>query len=244
MIIRLSLLTSILLAVSLAGALGLQQETIAEDREPIQLFNGKDLTGWEGDPSLWSVKDGAIVGQTSAGNPVKENTFLIWTGGVLRDFELRLLFRLHNHNSGVQYRSRDLGLDGGRRQNWTVAGYQADMDGANQYTGILYEERGRGILALVGEKVTITESGEKTVTGQTTDPATVKAAIKTDDWNEYLIVCRANHIVQRINGLVTVDVTDEDSARRSAEGILALQLHQGPPMKVEFKDITLRTLGP
>src|SRR5919201_593824 len=109
------------------------------------LFNGKDLAGWDGNPKFWSVKDGAITGQTTAENPLKENTFLIWRNGTVDDFELRLSYRLVGGNSGVQYRSKDLG-------NWVVAGYQADMEAGKKFTGILYEERGRGILAERGQK--------------------------------------------------------------------------------------------
>jgi len=204
------------------------------------LFNGKDLTGWDGDPKLWAVRDGAIVGQTSTEAPLNDNSFLIWTGGVLRDFELRVTFRLENVNSGIQYRSKDLGLKDGKRENWIAGGYQADMDEANKYTGIVYEERGRGIIANVGEKLTLTAGGKKAATEQVTDPEKVRAAIKVKDWNEYVIICRGNHIVHKINGVVTADLTDDDAEKRSMEGILAFQLHRGPAMKVEFKDISLK----
>ena len=202
------------------------------------LFNGKDLTGWDGDPKLWSVRDGAIVGQTSSDAPLGDNSFLIWTGGVLRDFELRVMFRLENVNSGIQYRSKDLGLKNGKRESWIAGGYQADMDEANKYTGIIYEERGRGILANVGEKLTLGTAGVKSATEQVTDPQKVRAAIKVKDWNEYVIICRGNHVIHKINGVLTADLTDNDAEKRSSEGILAFQLHRGPAMKVEFKDIT------
>jgi len=204
------------------------------------LFNGKDLTGWDGDPKLWSVRDGAIVGQTSADDPLKDNSFLIWTGGVLKDFELRLMFRLENNNSGIQYRSKDLGLKDGKRETWIAGGYQADMDEANRYTGIVYEERGRGIIAGVGEKVALAAGTKKTATEQVNDPQKIRTAIKIKDWNEYQIICRGNRIVHKVNGIVTADLTDEDAEKRSLEGILAFQLHRGPAMKVEFKDITLK----
>lgn len=204
------------------------------------LFNGKDLTGWDGDPKLWAVRDGVIVGQTSSDAPLSDNSFLIWTGGLLRDFELRVKFRLENVNSGIQYRSKDLGLKDGKRENWIAGGYQADMDEANKYTGIVYEERGRGIIANVGEKLTLAAGGKKTTTEQVTDPEKVRAAIKVKDWNEYVIICRGNHIVHKVNGVVTADLTDNDAEKRSMEGILAFQLHRGPAMKVEFKDISLK----
>jgi 3-keto-disaccharide hydrolase len=201
------------------------------------LFNGKDLAGWDGNPKFWSVKDGAITGQTTAENPTPGNTFLIWKGGTLKDFELRLKFRIQGNNSGVQYRSKDLG-------NWVVSGYQADIDAAGQYTGIFYEERGRGILGQVGEKVTVGADGKPVKTGSVGDPKEIKAAVRKDDWNEYVIVARGNHFTQAINGRTTVEAIDEDTAKRAMEGILALQLHAGQPMTIQFKEIRLRVLPP
>jgi hypothetical protein len=199
------------------------------------IFNGKDLTGWDGDPQFWSVQDGAITGLTTAEKPAKGNTFIIWRGGTLKDFELHAPFRLENHNSGIQYRSKDRG-------KWVVNGYQADMDGGNAYTGALYEEGGRGMLATPGQKVTIGEDGKPKVTGSVAEPKAIKDLIKNKDWNEYVIIAQANHIVQKLNGTVTVDVTDDDEKRRAMEGILAFQLHAGPPMKVQFKDVMLTVL--
>lgn len=199
------------------------------------LFNGKDLTGWSGDPRFWSVKDSCITGSTRE-NKAEGNTFLIWKAGTVKDFELRAMWRLENHNSGIQYRSKDLG-------KWVVGGYQADMDGENTYTGICYEERGRGIVAQVGQKVTLGEHGKPAVTGATGDAKEIKANIKkAGEWNEYVITCKGNHLVQTLNGKVTVDITDENEKHRMMEGILALQLHAGPPMLVQFKDITLKVL--
>ena len=200
------------------------------------IFNGKDLTDWDGDPRFWSVQDGAITGITTKETPTRGNTFVIWRGGVLKDFELHVAWRLENHNSGIQYRSKDRG-------KWVVNGYQADMDGSGTYTGILYEEGGRGIVAQVGKKVTLGPGGKPNVTGTVSDPKKVKDAIKPKDWNQYVIIGRGNHLVQKINGIVTVDVTDEDEKRRAMEGILAFQLHAGGPMKVQFKDITLQVFG-
>jgi hypothetical protein len=200
------------------------------------LLNGKDLTGWDGDPRFWSVKDGAITGMTTAENPAPGNTFLIWRGGTLKDFELRLQFRIQGGNSGVQYRSKDLG-------KWVVSGYQADIDADDQYTGNFYEERGRGILGPVGDRITVGPDGKPVKTGSVGDPKEIKAAIRKGDWNEYRIVARGNHFVQAINGRTTVEATDDDPAHRAMEGILALQLHAGPPMTVQFKEIRLKDLG-
>ena len=207
----------------------------------LRIFNGKDLAGWEGNPKLWSVKDGAITGQTTAESPAKGNTFLIWTNGAVADFELRCSFKVTPGdakgfaNSGIQYRSKVLDP-----ANWVVGGYQADMEAGPTYSGILYEERMRGILALRGEKVVWDKDGKKRVVGSLGEAKEIGAAIKKGEWNEYVIVARGNHLQQFINATQTVDVTDEDEAKRALSGVLALQLHAGPPMMVQFKNIRLR----
>jgi hypothetical protein len=201
------------------------------------LFDGKTLDGWDGDSNFWSVEDGAITGRTTPEKKLKHNTFLIWKGGTLKDFELKLKYKLASGNSGVQYRSRD---DGDHR----VSGYQADIvGGANdKYSGILYDENGRGILAQRGQKVVIDEAGKKNVVGSVGESAEIFKAIKQNDWNEYTITAKGNHLVQQINGVTTVDVTDEHTAKAVREGILALQIHVGDPMVVQFKDIKLTEL--
>ncbi len=199
------------------------------------LFNGKDLTGWEGNPDFWSVRDGVITGQTTAEKKTKGNTFLIWKAGTLKDFELRIKWKLGAHNSGIQYRSKDRG-------NFVVSGYQADMDYGNRFTGILYEEKGRGILVKRGTKVVVQANGKKVVEGQTAEDKAIVGAIKKDDWNEYVIVAKGNHVTQTLNGVTTVDLTDNQEDKRALSGILALQLHAGPPMIVQFKDIYLKEL--
>src|SRR2546423_963844 len=162
------------------------------DQGAYVLFNGKDLSGWEGDSKFWSVKDGAITGSTRE-NKTAGNTFLIWRGGTVKNFELRAMWRLENHNSGIQYRSKDMG-------NFVVGGYQADMDGTNNYTGICYEERGRGIIAQVGQKVELNEGEKPKEVGKTGDAREIKAAIKkAGEWTEYVIICEGNHLVQKLN---------------------------------------------
>lgn len=202
-----------------------------------QLFDGKTLQGWDGDGAYWSVEDGAITGRTTKDKPLKHNTFLIWKGGTLRDFELRLKYKIANGNSGIQYRSTD---DGEHR----VSGYQADIVGGenDKYSGILYEENGRGILAQRGQKVVIDESGKTNVVGSVGESDEILKAIKKGDWNEYTITAKGNHLVQKINGVTTVDVVDEQSAKAAREGILALQVHVGDPMMIQFKDIRLTEL--
>ena len=203
------------------------------------LFNGKDLTGWDGDPRFWSVEDGAITGKTVADPKLTSNTFLIFRGGNVKDFELRLKWRLDNGNSGVQFRSKQ--HPDNKDNKWVVGGYQADI-ADNPYLGILYEEKGpRAIAAEVGQKVTLLPDKKKNVE-KIGDPKEIKAGVNHKDWNEYVITAKGNHIVQKLNGKTTVEVIDEDEKNRAMEGILALQIHVGPPMKVQFKDITLKVL--
>ncbi len=199
------------------------------------LFNGQDLQGWDGDPKFWSVKDGAITGKTTAENPTKGNTFLIWREGEVDDFELRLSIKLTTHNTGIQYRSKEV-------EKWVIAGYQADFESSGQYVGILYEEKGRGILANRGQKVRIKEDGKIEELGSVGDPAKILEAVHMGDWNEYVVRAQGNHIIQSINGKVTCDVTDDDPKGRAFSGLLALQVHAGPPMEVQFKDIRLKRL--
>ncbi len=199
------------------------------------LFDGKTLDGWEGKPQFWSVRDGALTGQTTAENPTKGNTFIIWRGGKVADFELRLKFRMEGGNSGIQYRSTEM-------DNFVVGGYQADFDSGNNYTGILYEERGRGILVPRCKKLVVRQDGSKEVVGSTCDEKDLVASLKKGDWNEYVVIAQGNHLIQKINGFTTVDVTDKQQEKSRAEGILALQLHAGPPMLVQFKDIQLKQL--
>lgn len=209
------------------------------------LFNGRDLTGWDGQPGLWSVENGAVVGRTTAEAPIKVNTFLVWTNGSLADFEFRCSYRIKplsaggGANSGIQYRSRV--LDAVQR---VVGGYQADIEAGTNYTGILYEERmSRGIMALRGEKVVWTADGRKKVTGSVGKAREIQAGIRQGDWNEYVIIARGNHLQHFVNGRQTVDVTDECEAKAAKAGVLALQLHVGPPMEVAFKNLRVRRLG-
>jgi hypothetical protein len=210
----------------------------------VSLFNGKDLTGWEGNPTLWSVKDGAITGQTTTNNPIRANTFLILTNGTPGDFELRCSFKLvpgdarRFANSGIQYRSRVVDP-----AHWVVHGYQADMEAGPTFTGILYEEGMRGILAMCGQKVLCDKSGATNhVIGSVGNVATIEAAIKQGDWNDYVIIAQGNHLQQFVNGHQTIDVTDECEAKRALSGVLAFQLHRGPPMMAQFKNIRLKKL--
>lgn len=199
------------------------------------LFDGQSLAGWEGDEKFWSVKDGAIVGQTTEANPTKGNTFLIWRDGNVDDFELRLSYRIHSGNSGIQYRSQE-------HDNFVIGGYQADIDAGGTYTGILYDEKGRGILAKRGEQTGIDDSGKPTVTEQLGDAAELFKAVKGDGWNDYVILAEGHTFTHTINGVVMSRVVDNDPDDRERSGLLALQLHAGPPMQIEFKNIRIKRL--
>jgi hypothetical protein len=197
------------------------------------IFDGQSLDGWRGKSQFWSVRDGAITGETTAENWTDGNTFLISSGKVA-DFELRLKVKILSGNSGIQYRSVDL-------ENFVVSGYQADIDSEGKVFGDLYEERGRGVLAKSGDKVEISENGNKVV-GKVNDPDSIARALRLRDWNDYRVIAKGNRLVQEINGVRTVDVTDREQNKARKDGILALQLHAGPPMLVQFKDIRLKRL--
>jgi hypothetical protein len=231
-----------ILTVALGFGLMAQILTAAPSSEDFtSMFNGKDLTGWDGSRELWSVKDGVITGQTTAEHPAKENTFLIWTNGQPGDFEMRCSFRIVANNevgfanSGVQYRSRVV-----KPAYWVVSGYQADMEAGPNYTGGLYEEKARGILASRGQKIVIHADGKKEVVGSLGSAADLQALIKKEDWNDYVIIAKGNHLQQIINGAPMVDVVDNQVAKAAKSGIIALQLHAGKSMTVQFKDLQIK----
>jgi hypothetical protein len=231
----------LVLAGLLAAGCQVTTRAAAKEREgTVSLFNGKDLAGWAGAPGLWTVEEGAITGTTTALNPIKNNTFLIYTNGAVDNFELRLKYRVFNGNSGIQYRSQVLDAE-----KAIVGGYQADIEAGKTYSGILYEERGRGILALRGQRTVINDAGGQTkvnVIGEVGKGPDLQAFIRQDDWNDYLIVANGNHLMHLINGKLMVDVVDEQAAKAAKSGVLALQIHVGPPMKVQFKDLLLKKL--
>ena len=201
------------------------------------IFDGKSLDGWDGNPVFWRVENGTIVGETTKEKPTKGNTFLIWRNGEPADFELKLEYKLRNHNSGVQYRSFENVEKFGR---WVIGGYQADIAETLKYHGILYGEKFRGILAQRGEKTVIGKNHKPKVVGKVGDSQELLSKIKQGDWNEYHIIAKGNHFIQKINDVVMVEVTDNDEQMRRKAGLIALQLHAGPPMKVEFKNIRLK----
>ena len=232
-----SFVSTLITALSLAASASAAEEGFKD------LFNGKDLTGWEGRKEHWTVEDGAITGTTSKENPAKGNNFLIAKDGdknlVVGDFELRFSYKFSGDwgNSGVQYRSKDFG-------DFVVGGYQADFEVGTTYSGILYEEKmTRGVMAARGEKVVWGEDGKKQVVGKTEKTTKeIQESIKKGDWNEYVVIVKGDHLQHFINGNQTVDVVDKDPKKQVMSGILALQLHAGPAMRVQFKNIRIKTL--
>ena len=200
------------------------------------IFDGTTLTGWDGDPSFWRVDNGTIVGETTKENPLKVNTFLIWRGGSPADFELKLDYKMNATNSGIQYRSVEL-PDVGK---WVLKGYQADIDFQNTFTGQLYEERGRGFLALRGQATEVAEGKKARVIGNIKNGDDAKGIIKINDWNTLHIIAQSNTLIHILNGQVTSVVVDDDPKARAMSGLLGFQIHVGPPMKAEFRNVYLK----
>jgi hypothetical protein len=231
-------------ACALAGAVVVAQgprniQPLAlDDRAGFEpMFDGTSLAGWDGDKNFWKVEGGLLVGESTAEKPLPANTFLIWTKAQPSDFVLRLDFRITAGNTGVQYRSQrapDIGP-------YVLKGYQADIDFANQWTGQLYEERGRGFLALPGQ-ATFTTGDKPRIFGAATPGDALKAAINVGGWNTIEIVARKDLVVHSVNGKVSAVFLDGDAKARPTVGFIGLQLHTGPPMRAEFKNLGIRTL--
>ena len=199
----------------------------------VKIFDGKTMKGWDADTSFWRVENGSFVGEVTPGKVIKTNTFLIWRGGMPADFEFKAQYRISPEgNSGVNYRSEELG-----DIRFALKGYQADIDGANKYTGQNYEERGRGFLAMRGQKALLKENEKPLITGSVGDSDSLKALIKSGDWNEILLIIKGNHMQHFINGVLMSDATDEDTKSRKLKGLLGLQVHVSPSMKVEYRNI-------
>lgn len=199
------------------------------------LFNGKDLSSWRGDSNVWSVEDGCIVGKNTDEYKVKKNTFLIHENPY-SDFELTFQYKIIGGNSGVQYRAKVLD-----ENSFVVGGYQADMEAGINHSGILYEEKGRGIVAKRGEQVLVDEKGERTVT-KFAESKDIQAKINMEEWNDYRIVANGTHLQHFINETKTIDVTDNEVGKNASSGIIALQVHAGPNMKVFYKNIVIKPI--
>lgn len=202
------------------------------------IFDGSSLDGWKGDTSVWRVDNGVLVGEVTAEKPLKSNTFLIYDEAQPADFELKADFKItESGNSGIQYRSEIF-----ENMPFTLKGYQADIDGNNVYTGQNYEERGRGFLAKRGENAVLESGKDPQIVSMIGSPDSLKSLIKKEDWNEIHIIARGNHLQHYINGVLMSDVTDNDAALRKTSGIIGLQAHTGPAMKVEYRNIRLKNL--
>lgn len=195
------------------------------------MFNGRDLAGWEGRPGWWRVEDGAITSQSTLEKPCDRAHYLMWRGGRPGDFELRLEYRLVGGNSGIQFRSREV-------PEWDTSGYQADMEDADQWTGCLFEHT-RGGVSMRGERTVIDPDGTKHVTSLG-DPKALLAQVRKQEWNEYRIVARGAEISLAINGVVMCEVVDRQTGVAARDGVIALQMHPGPPMKVQFRNLRIR----
>jgi hypothetical protein len=258
MIDRMTATCGLLVALGLGGGLSAQQPGRGgaprlpqplpfEDHTGfVSIFDGSTLKNWDGDPKFWRVEGGAIVGQTTAANPLPENSFIIWRGGEPADFELKLEYRIDSTNSGIQIRSIHLpaGTPQGRGTvagNWVLKGYQADIDAENRYTGQIYEERGRGFLAMRGQFTYIPDGGGPRVAGalQRSDNELQKI-IRVNDWNQAHVIARGNVIAEILNGHVTSTLVDDDTKARASKGLLGFQVHTGDPMKIEFRNIWLK----
>ncbi|MFN5946922.1 MAG: DUF1080 domain-containing protein, partial [Pirellulaceae bacterium] len=199
-------------------------------------------------PRLWSVRDGVIHGETTPEAVAQGNTFLIWQGGPVKDFDLRLSFRCNaTNNSGIQYRSRHI-TDGSVKNRWVVRGYQHEVRNEQKLpnvAGFIYDEGGtRGRLCLVGERVVWRDGKKKEVVANWMDQPAYQKLFRLDDWNDVVILAKGNRIQHFLNGQLIVDFTDEDPQLQLLEGVLALQLHAGAPMWAEFRDVRLKKLQP
>lgn len=200
------------------------------------MFDGKTLAGWKGDTKVWRVENNTIIGETTASDPIKSNTFLMYEKQQPSDFELIAEFKISKSgNSGIQYRSVTIDSI-----PFTLKGYQADIDGNNVYTGQNYEERGRGFLAKRGEIAVLENGKEPEITSMIADPDSLKSVIKVEDWNEIRIIAKGNHLRHYINGALMCDVTDNDGELRKSKGIIGFQVHAGPPMKIEYRNVRIK----
>ena len=201
-----------------------------------QLFDGRTLKGWTGDPVYWRCVDGVVVGEITPETIVKRNTFLIWEGSLPGDFELKGEYRISDRgNSGINYHSADVaGL------TFALTGPQADIDGQNRHTGQNYEERGRTFNALRGQITRVRPGKKAEVVGSVGDPKELAAFIRNGDWNEYHLIVRGGTQVHILNGHVMSVVIDDDAAAKHPEGKLGVQVHVGPPMKVEYRNFRVR----
>lgn len=219
-------------------AVGLAQDASEAGFESI--FDGQTLNDWDGDPNYWRVEDGKLVGVVTPDTILDRNTFIIWRGGEVADFELRLDYRISDSgNSGINYRSLEL-----PDLPYAMRGYQADLHGGDRYTGNAYEERGRTFLALRGQKTVVEAEAVATVIERFGSPDDLQALIRKEDaWNEVIVLARGRHVQHYFNGRLFAEFIDNDTIAGRRRGLLGVQVHVGPPMRVEFRNIRLKRLG-
>ncbi len=201
------------------------------------IFDGT-LKGWEGDPEYWKAENGTLVGEVREDNLLKENSFIIWRGGELGDFELKLEYRVSAEgNSGINYRSIEVpGV------KWAMQGYQDDIDGKDQWSGQNYEERGRTFLAYRGQSVILPPGGKPVIAKELGDRAELQKKVLKNDWNQVHIIARSNLLQHFTNGVLMSEVRDDDLEKRKLSGLLGVQVHVGPPMKIEYRNIRVKQL--
>jgi hypothetical protein len=210
------------------------------------LFDGKSLEGWEGDMKFWRAEGGSIIGETTKDVSTEKNTFLVYNKKEFGDFELRFSYRVTGGNSGVQYRSKMV-------SKWVVKGLQADFEdkmhqGKDKFSGMFFEENGRMFMGQRGDVVIVRSNNEKPnkpnieKIASVGDNEALEKHIRRDDWNNYTVIAKGNVFIHIINGNVMSIGIDEDGLNAAASGIIAWQLHSGPPLKIEMKDIRIREL--
>jgi hypothetical protein len=206
----------------------------------VPIFDGQSLAGWDADPKYWRVEDGMLVGFVTPETLLKANTFAIWRGGAPGDFELKTEYRITaGGNSGINYRSVEIPTPA-----FALQGYQCDIDGADRHTGNNYEERGRTFLAVRGQIVRATPEAKRVVIGTVGEKDALAAFVKKADWNQVHLIVRGNVMTHIVNGHVMTVVVDEDAGKRTAAGLIGVQVHVGPPMKVEYRNFLLKPLPP
>jgi hypothetical protein len=219
-------------------------EAIAGDEPGFSpIFDGRTLSGWEGNPTYWRVENGSLVGEIVPSTVIKSNTFIIWRGGTPADFELKLDYRItESGNSGINYRSAVVPDPVTPGNKFAMRGYQFDLDGRKRYDGNNYEEKGRLFLALRGQ-ISHVVGGRPPIVVSTFGGQDELAAISTADWNAAHIIARGNTAIHMLNGRLMSITIDDDPPGRKLEGLIGVQVHVGPPMKVEYRHIRLKPLA-
>lgn len=227
-------------------ATGVYPETQPDDNTGfVSIFDGKTLNGWDGDTQFWRVENGEIIGETTPEKVMKQNSFLIWRGGTVKDFELKVEFRMNGTNSGIQYRSSELPNVG----KWVLKGYQADLDFTEGYLGNVHDERGRAptgeghaVLSRRGEITRAVDGPKYKVIGTIGDPTFLRGVMNVNGWNQYHIIARGRILIQLVNSQLMAVAIDEDTKNFAPEGLLGFQMHTGPPFKMEYRNVMLKQI--